>query len=149
MKKLLLILCMVPMCSHAFTFRNLSPVPLIVMVDSEYIGPFEQGEIAGIPIPQGERVEIGTGPYTVVNASNWGVAYWNLTLTANAEMRNDWQIYLDEGLDPEPDPDPATLTNWEALNLGVLCAVPVCGWLLGCWVFRRGLGVGNGALGED
>jgi len=39
--------------------------------------------------------------------------------------------------------------SWEALNMGVLCAVPVCGWLLGCWLFRRGLGIGNGALGED
>ncbi|MCX6972255.1 MAG: hypothetical protein NTV93_19180 [Verrucomicrobia bacterium] len=40
------------------------------------------------------------------------------------------------------------LNKWECFRLGLGLAVPVFGWALGSWLFRRGMGIGGG-LGED
>jgi len=38
-------------------------------------------------------------------------------------------------------------TPADMIGLGLALASPVCAWLLGSWVFRRGLGIGG--IGED
>lgn len=41
------------------------------------------------------------------------------------------------------------VNNWQAFSYGNALALPVVAYLLGAWLLRRGVGIGNGALGED
>lgn len=112
----------------------------------------------------------------IVNASPlvWDVSGRNFQGTlppgqslkvSKSEVEDDWmQVSTNNVYIPFLSSERATITLldtqqvvifdpdqefWDSFNLGLGLAVPVCGWLLGCWLFRRGIGIGNGALGED
>lgn len=82
--------------------------------------------------------------------------YWALAYDSQNALVSDFEVlfetpyvvisdqysgFLSFGQFP-PDP-------WQAFAMGLSLATPVFAWCLGVWLFRRGLGIGNGALGED
>lgn len=146
MKKLLLILLIVPACAFASssnqycTIQNLSGYDQSVLWDASggygYVNAIVPPGGVPVYVPRGAWLQVYDGSNGTYPYDNYADSPLIYLCYSGSEL-----IVLTSGA--------WEIDRWDALNLGLQFSVPVCGLLLGLWVFRRALGIGNGGLGED